>query len=227
MQIRFERGKSKDGDGFSWNTALEVEAAKHIKFIQKFVGVLAKNPNQGGNLSKWFGSADRVAIGHMLTNLNKYLNERCTSITLVSTPGSSFGAIWYEPTTFGFEDDEGYSEKMWGSSVKTNSKSDFQKPGGYLLLSTGIRIQVSGAYYDPPEKNGNDGLDQMDTGRINTIFHEITHRVLQTVDAPKGKCYGYNNVRNLALTNPAQALQNADNWGYFLADYYKNCNAFK
>jgi hypothetical protein len=229
IKVTFEKGKTTQGPGFDWNTALQVESAKHIKFIQRFVKELAANPNRCNLKTKWFNNADTVRLQNMWTNLDKYLNTRCTRITLVSLPGTAYGAIWYEPTVFGFEDDETDSKKMWGKDIKTNTKSSFQEPNGFLQLPTGIRIQVQGAYLNPPDKPGNDGLDQMDTGRINTIFHEMTHRILQTIDFKVGNitCYGYDICKELAKYSAQNALQNADNWGYFLADYYKNGDSFR
>lgn len=57
--------------------------------------------------------------------------------------------------------------------------------------------------------------------RVNTLFHELSHRIINTadvVDAVCGnaKCYGAPNSRNLAAAHPDLAATNASNWAFFI-----------
>jgi hypothetical protein len=44
-----------------------------------------------------------------------------------------------------------------------------------------------------------------------TLYHELTHKVIKTVD----HCYGTQACKQLAQINPVNACTNADNFGYF------------
>ena len=50
---------------------------------------------------------------------------------------------------------------------------------------------------------------------MNTIIHEITHKVLETTDHD----YGPSSCVKLAQKSPVKAAENADNYGYLLAEY--------
>jgi len=226
MKIDFQQG-AKTGS-WTWDLPLQMEAAKHIKFIQRFTHELATD-NSKGNRAKWFGG-NTTRVVNMLTNIDHYLNDRCARIICLSWPGDgTYGSVWYNPTRFDFEDDEEWSKKMWGSDYYQEKTSDFQASGGYIRVATGLQIKLWGSYLKPTVHSGRDGLDEQDTIRINTLFHEMTHRILATSDVtlPSGyKCYGYEKCIQLATTNADSATQNADNWGYFMADYYKHGGSF-
>jgi peptidyl-Lys metalloendopeptidase len=48
-----------------------------------------------------------------------------------------------------------------------------------------------------------------------TIYHELTHKVAHTVD----HAYGVEKCRKLASAEPRKAVENADNFGYFMKSY--------
>jgi hypothetical protein len=57
--------------------------------------------------------------------------------------------------------------------------------------------------------------------KVNTMYHELSHRVLETEDVSHSStgnapAYGQTNVQNLAAADPASALQNASNWAYYI-----------
>jgi hypothetical protein len=49
--------------------------------------------------------------------------------------------------------------------------------------------------------------------KLNYVYHEITHKVLDTVDFK----YGEKSCEKLAIDHPKRAVRNADNWGYYIA----------
>ncbi|MBT9560871.1 MAG: hypothetical protein IV100_32905 [Myxococcales bacterium] len=58
--------------------------------------------------------------------------------------------------------------------------------------------------------------------RVNTLFHELSHRILATVDLGPTQgypemMYGIGNAHHLADNAPQDALRNAENYGYFIA----------
>jgi hypothetical protein len=48
-----------------------------------------------------------------------------------------------------------------------------------------------------------------------TIYHELTHKVGKTKD----HCYGVDLCRKLAKSEPRKAIENADNFGYFMKSF--------
>lgn len=65
----------------------------------------------------------------------------------------------------------------------------------------------------PPFLNDPDPIE----GPAQTIYHELTHKVLNTVDHGYGKnlCLGY------ATSDQPKALANADNWAYYAVSFKK------
>ncbi|MFM0123437.1 M35 family metallo-endopeptidase [Paraburkholderia sp. RL18-101-BIB-B] len=55
-------------------------------------------------------------------------------------------------------------------------------------------------------------------GAAQTIYHELTHKVLKTQD----HVYGKIKCRGLSATNQAHALTNADSWAFYALSFMKN-----
>ncbi len=75
---------------------------------------------------------------------------------------------------------------------------------GYVhqhLAGSGMRVILGRWFRDDPDPQE----------ATQTIYHEITHKVLKTAD----HCYGVDLCRRLATNNITQATTNADNYGYF------------
>lgn len=181
-----------------------------------------------GNRVKWFKQTHADRLVAMLDNMDRYLNQRCTRITFVAWLDhmGSFGAVKNTVKTGGFAKDETASKEMYGDILTAESSSDYQKAGGYLRVPSGMRVYLGASYVAPKTVNSTDhaGLRSLVAQQVNTVFHELSHKVLRTVDykLPAGTmCYGYDKCVALALSDPRHAIQNADNWGYFMADAYK------
>jgi len=217
---------------------LQEETKMYVQKIRALTRWLAHDPENRGDLrAKWFGSRNPPKVVLMLTNMDKYLNERCSRLTFVSEKTGGYGAVWgsrmiqESPDNYRIggvmsTNNRGKDEnRVWGDEIVSETEEDFQKEGGYLKVPSGLRIYIGSSYTAPPVSVGHGGLKTSTTLRVNTIFHEMTHKILKTKDHPKptgaGKCYGYTTCTNLALTNPGLAITNADNWGHFMAEVYK------
>lgn len=62
-------------------------------------------------------------------------------------------------------------------------------------------------------------LDDADPieGAAQTVYHELTHKVLKTVD----HAYGKIKCRGFAAANQGNALRNADNWAFYAVSFLK------
>jgi len=161
---------------------------------------------------KWFGERDTVPILNMLASVDKYLNDKCTRITFVKVVGGHYGAVW--PTIVGASENIG----------------DFKKGGGYLMVPSGLRIDLADAYITPETKSGGvsggtSGLYTVPLQRVNTIFHEMTHKILKTDDVvfpgTTTECYGEGLCKDLRTLHPSLAINNADNWGFYISECFK------
>lgn len=217
---------------------LQSETTMYVEKIRALTRWLANEASNRGDLrTKWFGSRNPPKVVLMLANLDAYLNKRCTRLTFVMENSSSYGAVW--PSRVISESPDNYrmggvmttdnigkfENEMWGDELVSETDEDFQKAGGYLKVPSGLRIYLGTKYVSPSVSSGSDGLATLVTYRVNTIFHEMTHKIVKTKDHPKpsgsGKCYGYNTCKSLAITHPDLAITNADNWGFFMAEVYK------
>ena len=77
--------------------------------------------------------------------------------------------------------------------------------------------------YLPVTGNGIVDTGGWNQSRLNTVIHEMSHLILSTADErPPGgayaglEAYGAQRARSLATLYPAQAQNNAENWGIFI-----------
>lgn len=178
---------------------VEIPAVLRMSFKEKWGSKLRET---------WFGQKDTAKMINMLCSLDKYLNDKCTQITFVREGGDHFGSVW--PTAL----------------ADKEKNSDFKKPSGYLQVPSGLRIYLASSY-DAPDTDDpeNTGLCTVPLQRVNTIFHEMTHKILKTddVDYPgtNHTCYGVELCQLLRKTHADLALNNADNWGFYMAACFK------
>lgn len=161
---------------------------------------------------KWFGERDTVPLLNMLSSVDKYLNDKCTRLTFVKVAGGHYGAVW--PTVV----------------AENETVDDFKKGMGYLLVPSGQRIDLADAYITPEtessgQQGGESGLYTVPLQRVNTIFHEMTHKILKTDDVvfpgTNTECYGETLCKDLRTLHPSLAINNADNWGFYIAECFK------
>ena len=186
---------------------LYISAADKIQVQQNLVGYLnnaltdANNYVVGtaaGNVPAWFGAVtapQKVTLAANLTRMVLVLNNFAvggkTHVRKVQLSQSSGSELH----------DSGQVGAAYTLGV-TNVNSHFT-----------LRVYVGLAF-----RNAN-----YDT-KVQTIIHELSHRVLQTADEQNGacggvdgtKCYGRANAAALAAASSAQALNNADSFGYYV-----------
>ncbi len=189
---------------------LHAEAKRYVTEIREVLRMSFTHSWGAEYRQKWFGQRDTVRVLNMLASIDKYLNEKCTRITLVREAGDHYGSVW--PTIM----------------VDNESTADYQRGDGYLRVPAGLRIGIASSYDNPEteSKGGKSGLYTVPLQRMNTIFHEITHKVLHTDDVvypgTNDECYGDKLCKKLSHIHPDLAINNADNWGFYLAECFKH-----
>lgn len=189
---------------------LQPETKRYVTEIQHVLQ-MSFNSNWGADLrQKWFGERDTVRMLNMLATMEKYLNGKCSRITFVREEGTHYGAVW--PTVM----------------VDNENPDDYKKGDGYLRVPSGLRIYLASSYDNPETNQGGDdsSLYSQSLGRVNTIFHEMTHKILRTDDVvfpgTNFECYGIPMCKKLRTIHPDLALNNADNWGFYMANCFKH-----
>ena len=190
-------------------TALQAEARRYITEIPAVLRMSFKEKWGADYREKWFGVRDTAKLINMLCSLDKYLNEKCIRVTLVREAGDHYGSVW--PTVV----------------VDGESVDDFKKPSGYLLVPAGLRVGLASAYDNPETDDPTKcGLYTESLQRVNTIFHEMTHKILKTDDVvfpgTTTECYGAEICQKLRKVHSDLALNNADNWGFYIAECFKH-----
>jgi len=151
-----------------------------------------------GVISRWFGSS--ALPGGQRYNefdlkrktMNTYLTTKCTRLTYVKKRVGQY------------VDNCQVERGDLGQVIR--SAFDDQDAGAVpAFVPSGIRVYVLG--------------DTLLTGvpprrRFHTMAHEITHRVIQTVD----HWYGEQNCLDKAVANSARCLRCAANWGWFYTE---------
>jgi len=176
-------------------TNTEVDALRDI--CTKVCG-LAHRAATGSNAGKkmdWFGRmANSPAVIDGLKTMDAYLNKQCVRITFVrKNTGQVVDQVMAEASDYG---------QVLPNVMQTTAF--FKKSVKHT--SSGIRIFAMNEIISAIKTN--DELEQ-----LNYVYHEATHKVLDTVDYK----YGQGACKVLAAHHPNLAVRNADNWGYFLA----------
>ena len=148
-----------------------------------------------GNKVKWFGAmANSNAVSDGLKTMDEYLNKKCTRITFVrKNTGQIIDQVPAESSDYG---------QVIPNVMQTTAF--FQKTAKHT--SSGLRIFAMNEIIDAITNN-----DQVE--KVNYVYHEVSHKVLDTVDFK----YGTSACKTLAINSPAKAVRNADNWGYYIA----------
>jgi hypothetical protein len=86
---------------------------------------------------------------------------------------------------------------VWPTVATPYTKQSF-------TVGSGIMIRLQDVYFT-----------SVVAEKVNTVFHELTHKLLDTDDA-----LGYNpaDLEAAAISNPAAAIKNAENWTQFFAE---------
>lgn len=181
--------------GFEGLTAVEED---DLKAMTRRVAELAKASAAGsiGNRAKWFGAlANSALVTEALKTMDKYINQQCVRLTFVRKHvGQIIDAVPAEA--------EDYGQVI--PNIMTTT-ANFKQTAPHV--SKGLRIFAMNEIIDAIKDN-----DRKE--KINYIYHEISHKVLDTVDFR----YGEEDCIRLAQRHPKSAVRNADNFGYYIAE---------
>jgi hypothetical protein len=143
----------------------------------------------------WFGNAATSAdVLGKLKRYDNYLNKRCVRLTFAwKTVGQVVDCADVE------------------NGDIAQVQRGVREPTGEKFITSGLRIYLLPVF------------SQRDrTERVNTLAHEVSHKILDTTDRPSGvNVYGRNLARALAVSNGAAAAKCAENWGIFYEDLMK------
>jgi hypothetical protein len=152
--------------------------------------------NNVGNKVKWFGAlANSGVVSEGLKTMDKYLNNQCVRITFVrKNTGQIVDQVPAEASDYG---------QVLPNIMTTTA--NFRKTPKHT--SSGLRIFAMNEIVNAIASG-----DKLE--KVNYVYHEVSHKVLDTVDYKYGKA----SCKKLAINKPNRAVRNADNWGYYIAE---------
>ncbi|HBA67358.1 MAG TPA: hypothetical protein DCZ48_14500 [Methylococcaceae bacterium] len=179
-------------EGFNPNEAATITA------LTREVAALAARATSGFPelRTRYFGtSANSRELQQNLDAMDNYLNKKCVLITFVrKNVGHRVDSV---PVEVG---DYGQVIPNVGRTTANFKTTEWHVSGG-------LRVYTMNEYFDAVNTNDREEM-------VNYIYHEITHKVLDTIDYK----YGKEKCKAFAIKNPLLAIKNADSYGYFIAD---------
>ena len=155
-------------------------------------------------LAIWFGAADRVALTSKLRKMSAVIADSNRTVTFVNRTGGSLGVAHtsiYEKKLLPPDK----KENLDGVVAYAHPVDRRDEPGPKKTVShvgSGMRIYLNDVFFTLEERL-----------RAATIYHEMTHKVLATND----HAYDDADCQNLATSDPAKAIDNADNFALYAA----------
>ncbi len=193
--------------------------------------------DQRDYMKLFFGSNNKKTIKALTSGINKIHNVLSDPKRLITFVDARNQATQYEQVTWteapGFAGEHGavivesvnrqplmlspylyaWQYKLRGvepliSTIKWPMSLIKKPKQPYVHIGVGLRILVGHPMFQP-------GVT--DKLRRITIYHELTHRILQTIDTDKqGKIIDDERCIELAYEDPKQTLLMADCWAYFV-----------
>jgi hypothetical protein len=179
---------------------------------QCYASVL-KNDDFSNNLSQiWFGNVNaNVQTGDGVSLLD--------GLKLIKTILS--GSIRFEWNPAGIKVNAGCFTPSggWQTGSLGSARNRLTGNSGAQVRPEGFRI----VFYPPLFRMRVSGTNALpitmgairDQNQIGTLIHEITHAILNTEDY----AYGVADAKLLATANAAQAMDNAENWGFYCSEF--------
>lgn len=185
-----------------------VDATVLAKYCQHLVKAAQLSLNfPASDMIEWFGSATNGTLKSNLERMAGILDDSGRTLTFVNASKKGL-KVSYNP------DDISEAPKLLDKAL---TKSEMSGVFGYAFpvkndcagkdnplfhVGSGMRI-----YLGPQFFSTGDNWE-----RLQTVYHELTHKVLGTNDHE----YGPKACRELATLDPQKAMINADNYGYFV-----------
>lgn len=145
---------------------------------------------------RWFGNPAPQRVAQVASDLNKMLMaHKSSKVTIVHRPDIQMHYV------NGADPFGAMEEGFTGADVY-----------GFVFnhqAGSGYRVVMGQAFLGDP-----DPIE----GACQTVYHELTHKVLGTKD----HCYGKVKSRGLATMQPEKALTNADNFAFYAVSFIKD-----
>ncbi|AZZ90723.1 hypothetical protein EUZ85_08350 [Hahella sp. KA22] len=233
--VRFETM----GDATPFNNGEQLKINNALGMLETILAESITLP-KCSSINRWFGGGNIKSVLEGLNNMHKYLTRKCTSLTFVSAPRHPKDYIgWVRPMVkVGLNPYDSDFDNQLGQSSHRNNDNFFHRLNnnapqskkytvkettgtfrancGYVNVQSGLRIYLTPGYlsgnFDENDRNDEQWF------KFRCVAHELSHRILDTIDI----AYGEHECVRLAIGSDKRAsLNNADNWGLFLAEIYK------
>jgi hypothetical protein len=174
----------------AWSDAYEA-----ARTANNAIGSISRDPKQQERFQRWFGTPNAGAVDVVRRGLLKmWMTFQSNPVTIVLREDITVHLV--------------NGDDPFGEMEESFSGSDvygyvWQHQGG-----SGYRIIMGKWFLSDP-----DPIE----GAAQTIYHELTHKVLKTVDHGYGKIKS----RGYAAASQQNALTNADNWAYYAISFLK------
>ncbi|CAE7161413.1 unnamed protein product [Rhizoctonia solani] len=142
-----------------------------------------------------------------VANVNSYLAGISSGTTRYTTWFGTFSTSRYNTVVSHYKNigTDATSTNYDCTACKTESGIDYDSTYAYVNAGSPGKIYLCGVFWSAP----NTGTDS----RAGTIVHENSHFTVN--GGTQDYVYGQSSAKSLAKSNPAQAIQNADNHEYF------------
>jgi hypothetical protein len=152
----------------------------------------------------WFGDSDLAEIGDCVLTMNEFFESSKRLVTFVDRRKGTDRLIEYAGP--GKQATYGESAPMtWKDYAAVKCLSDDAEPFS-AHVGSGLRVYLGERFFHPSKTT----ID-----RANTVYHELSHKLLKTVDHE----YGAQSCLALARSAPEQAIWNADNWSFYAINF--------
>ncbi len=167
-------------------------------------GMATRSIDAPQNMALWFGAGQNVAVNEKLRKMNRVIADAGRTVTFVNRTGGHLGVrhqSLYNKQLLPV----GQEENLVGVIAYAHPVDRRNEAGAKRTethVGSGMRIYLNDVFFTLSADL-----------RAATVYHELTHKVLATED----HAYDPGPCQALALNSPAMALENADNFGLFVA----------
>lgn len=174
-----------------WSDAYEAARLAYLA-----IGTMRANPKEQERFQRWFGTPGPQAVDTVQRGLLKmWTTFQSSPVTIVLREDITLHLVNGDDPFEELEDTDISGSNVYGFVYTHQGGSGYRIVMGQWFLGDA----------DPIE------------GAAQTIYHELTHKVLKTVDHGYGKMKS----RGFAAAQQSNALTNADNWAYYAISFLK------
>jgi hypothetical protein len=193
FQIKFDEGR-----GFPNDMRI---ATKLACVTLEGLSTIAAGAPPAGLMVEWFGSSSDPDLFQNLRMMNNVISDSKRTVTFVDARGIDL-KVAYNPQDISASPSpaapSGTPGQFYGFAFPVNMGSMHTTR---FHVGSGMRIYLGDGYF----YTGNQ------RERVQTIYHELSHKVLGTND----HMYEADPCRDLAKNRPDLAKRNADSYGFF------------